>query len=162
MIKIVTAAAILASRRRISYCREKCAGLDIRVGVFEEDLRRDRLLARKRQMRDEKNWCDALSRSAGFVRPNARRVSGRGSATIELGIDHLHDHGDGRTIGSRIRMSQPGGVSARCNVSRVRDRPSSSSPYGAALQHLVRPTPPHIGSNTPRARRRGDEHIPDA
>jgi transposase-like protein len=53
-----------------------------------------------------------------------------GAATLALGIDHLHDRG--RWKNKRIRISRPDGGSARCNASRARAQPRSSS----------QPTPP--------------------
>jgi hypothetical protein len=49
--------------------------------------------------------------------------------------------GDGRTIGPRIRISRPDGVSARCNASRARAQPRSSS----------QPTPPSTTLSTSNA-----------
>ena len=54
------------------------------------------------------------------------------ASTLPLGIDGLHDRGHVRTIGPRIRISRPDGGSARCNASRARAQPRSSS----------QPTPP--------------------
>src|SRR5271166_23487 len=42
-----------------------------------------------------------------------------GAAARDLGIEHLRERGDGRTIGPRIRINRPDGGSARCNVSRA-------------------------------------------
>jgi putative transposase len=64
-----------------------------------------------------------------------------GAATLDLGIDHLHDRGDGKTIGSRIRISRPDGGSARCNASRARALHKNSSP----------PTPPLTTFSTSNA-----------
>ncbi len=49
--------------------------------------------------------------------------------------------GDGRTIGPRIRISRPDGGSARCNASRARAQPRSSSQR----------TPPSTTLSTPNA-----------
>ena len=35
------------------------------------------------------------------------------AATLDLGIDDLHDRGDGKTIGPRIRISRPDGGEKR-------------------------------------------------
>jgi putative transposase len=64
-----------------------------------------------------------------------------GATTLDLGIDHLHDAGDGRTIGPRIRTSRPDGGSARCNASGARAQPRSSS----------QPTPPSTTLSTSNA-----------
>ena len=40
------------------------------------------------------------------------------AATLDLGIDHLHDRGRWKNNRARIRISRPDGGSARCNASR--------------------------------------------
>jgi putative transposase len=49
------------------------------------------------------------------------------AATLDLGIDHLHDPGDGRTIEPRIRISRPDGESVKCNISRAPAQRKNSS-----------------------------------
>ena len=52
-----------------------------------------------------------------------------GAATLALGIEPCMSAGDGRTIGPRIRISRPDGGSVRCNASRARAQPRSSSRF---------------------------------
>jgi DDE domain len=84
--------------------------------------------------------------------PTAQRPSISASTTCTTG-------GDGRTIGPRIRISRPDGGSARCNASRARAQPRSSS----------QPTPPSTTLSTSNAisrqlkhtarPRRGDDQV---
>jgi transposase-like protein len=55
-----------------------------------------------------------------------------GAATLDLGIDHLYDRGRWKNNRAENRISRPDGGSARCNASRARAQPRSSS----------QPTPP--------------------
>ena len=84
--------------------------------------------------------------------PTAQQPSISGSTTGTTA-------GDGRTIGPRIRISRPDGGSARCNASRARAQPRSSS----------QSTPPSTTLSTSNAisrqlnliacSRRGDDHV---
>jgi len=83
-----------------------------------------------------------------------------GAATLDLGIDHLHDCGrleeqSGRefasadpTAGAQDATLQERGLSPEVSLNPRR-----------RLQHFQRPTPSHVSSITPRATRRGDEHV---
>src|SRR4029077_8461621 len=82
-----------------------------------------------------------------------------GAATLDLGSTPCVTAGDGRTIGPRIRISRPDGGSVRCNASRARAQPRSSS----------QPTPPSTTLSTSNAisrqlkhtarPRRGDDQV---
>ena len=63
------------------------------------------------------------------------------AATLDLGIDHLHDRGRWKNNRAGIRISRPDGGSARCNASRARAQPRSSSQR----------TPPSTTLSTPNA-----------
>jgi hypothetical protein len=63
-----------------------------------------------------------------------------------------------RTIGPRIRISRPDGGSARCNASRARAQPRSSSQPTPPSTHFQRPTPFDV---PPHARRRPRRSVPD-
>jgi transposase-like protein len=65
----------------------------------------------------------------------------------------------GRTIGPRTRISRPDGGSARYNVSRDLLRAEIPLSPRRRVQHFQCPTPSHVSSITPRAPRRGDEHV---
>ena len=82
-----------------------------------------------------------------------------GAATLDLGIDHLHNRG--RWKYNRAENShQP---------TRRRERKMQCFKRGLSpevplnprrrLQHFQRPTPSHVSSISPRAPRRGDEHV---
>jgi putative transposase len=82
-----------------------------------------------------------------------------GAATLDLGIDHLHDRG--RWKNNRVENShQP---------TRRRERKIQLQERGLCakiplhprrhFQHFQRPTPSHVSSNTPRPTRRSDDHV---
>ena len=88
-------------------------------------LRRRRLAKRRRIDPSPPRGREPVGRRDGEAARREPRHDLRSyrAATLDLGIDHLHD----RTIGPRIRISRPDGGSARCNASRARAQPRSSS-----------------------------------
>ena len=67
--------------------------------------------------------------------------------------------GDGRIIGPRIRISRLGDGNTRCSVSRAPAQRRNSSQPTPPCSTLSTSTPSHLSSITPRAPRRGDEHV---
>ena len=82
-----------------------------------------------------------------------------GAATLDLGIDHLHERG--RWKNNRAENShQP--TRRRAQDATLQERGHSPEvPLNPRrrLQHFQRPTPSHVSSNTPRATRRGNDHM---
>ena len=79
-----------------------------------------------------------------------------GAATLELGIDHLHDRG--RWKNNRAENShQPTRRRERKMQERLLRAEIPLSPR-RHVQHFQRPTPSHVSSITPRAPRLGHEH----
>ena len=67
--------------------------------------------------------------------------------------------GGGGTIGPRISVGRPDGGSARCSASRARAPRRNSSQPTPPCTTLSTSKPSHVSSITPRAPRRGDEHV---
>jgi putative transposase len=83
-----------------------------------------------------------------------------GAATLELGIDHLHDRG--RWKNNRAENSQSADPTAGAQDAALQERglsPKVSLHLPRRLQDVQRPTPSHVSSITPRATRRGDDHV---
>jgi hypothetical protein len=55
-----------------------------------------------------------------------------------IGIEHRRERGDGRTTELRIRISRPGGGSARCSGSRARVQPRNFFPLTPSFDQRVR------------------------
>ena len=81
-----------------------------------------------------------------------------GAAALDLGIDHLHDRG--RWKNNRAE-NQPTRRRER-KMQRFKSAGSAQkflSTPRRRLQHIQRPTPSHVSQITPRATRRGDDHV---
>ena len=82
-----------------------------------------------------------------------------GAATLDLCIDHLLDRG--RWKNNRAENSHQSTRRRQCKMQRFKSAGSAQKFLSthARLQHFQRPTLPHVSSITPRAPRRGDEHV---
>src|SRR5271154_1063155 len=83
-----------------------------------------------------------------------------GAATLDLGIDHLHDRG--RWKNNRAENSHQPTRRRERKMQRFKSAGSAQKiPLHprCRLQHFQRPTPSHVSSNTPRATRRGGDHV---
>jgi putative transposase len=80
-------------------------------------------------------------------------------AARDLGIEHLHERGRWRNIGVENSHQPTRRGSARCSASRARAPPEIPLSPRRRVQHFQRPTPSHVSSITPRAPRRGDDHV---
>jgi hypothetical protein len=81
-------------------------------------------------------------------------------AARELGIEHLHERGrwkNNRAENSHQREPTPGAQVATFQERRLSAK-IPLSPRRRVL-HFQRPTPSHVSPITPRATRRGDEHM---
>jgi putative transposase len=75
------------------------------------------------------------------------------AATLDLGIDHLHDRG--RWKNNRAEKSHQSTRRRERKMQRFKSAGSAQK----FLQHFQRSTPSHVSSNTPRATRRGNDHV---
>jgi transposase-like protein len=82
-----------------------------------------------------------------------------GAAARDLGIESRHERGRWKKNRAENSHQPTRRRSTRCSASRApAPRRNSSQPL-RRVQHFQRPTPSHLSSMTPRAPRRGDEHV---
>src|SRR5450755_1116440 len=67
--------------------------------------------------------------------------------------------GDGETIGPRIRINRAAAGAQGAALQELWLSAEIPVEPCSRLQHLQRPTPSHLGSDTPDATRRGDENM---
>ena len=82
------------------------------------------------------------------------------AATLDLGIDHLHDRG--RWKNNRAENSHQPTRRRERKMQRFKSAGSAQKvPLNPRrrLQRIQRPTPSHVSQITPRATRRGDDHV---
>jgi transposase-like protein len=83
-----------------------------------------------------------------------------GAATVDLGIDHLHQRG--RWKNKRAENSHQPTRRRERKMQRFKSAGSAQKvPLNPRrrLQHFQCPTPSHVSSISPRATRRGDDHV---
>ena len=81
------------------------------------------------------------------------------AATLDLGIDHLHDRGRWKNTGREFASADPTAGAQDATLQERGLSPEVPLNPRRRLQHFQRSTPSHVSSISPRATRRGDDHV---
>ena len=96
------------------------------------------------------------------LRPRAvghRRLAVYAAAARDLGVEHLHERGRWKNNRAEFASADPTAGAQDATLQERGLSPEVPLNPRRRLQHFQRPTPSHVSSISPRATRRGDDHV---